>query len=124
MAGASHICDAAAAVKYACEHEFYRHAVVSEDQFLETALRRRIGLGTLEDIKAEAVRQGVLFKDGLATTERQRQEEREMCAIAREDAANAGRWRQDRLTCGSWLGNRRAKPFSRAASRRAAFEGW
>jgi conjugative relaxase-like TrwC/TraI family protein len=80
----SHICDAAAAVKYACEHEFYRHAVVSEDQLLETALRRRIGLGTLEEIKAEAVRQGVLFKDGMATTERQRQEEREICGIARE----------------------------------------
>ena len=73
----SHVCDTVTAVKYACEHEFYRHAVVSEDQFLETALRRRIGLGALEEIKGEAVRQGVLFKDGLATTERQRQEERD-----------------------------------------------
>jgi conjugative relaxase-like TrwC/TraI family protein len=80
----SHACDAAAAVKYACEHEFYRHTVVTEDQFLETALRQRIGLGTLEEIKAVALRQGVLFKDGMATTEKQRQEEREICAIARE----------------------------------------
>ena len=80
----SHVCDAAKAVTYAIEHEFYRHSVVSEDRFLETALRRRIGLGTLEEIKKEALRQGVLFKDGQATTERQRQEEREMCAISRD----------------------------------------
>ncbi|HLJ92762.1 MAG TPA: MobF family relaxase [Gemmataceae bacterium] len=79
----SHVCDAATAVGFAIEHEFHRQSVVREEKLLETAIRRGIGLLTPAEIQAEAIRQGVLFMDGEATTETMRRQEREICDVTR-----------------------------------------
>jgi conjugative relaxase-like TrwC/TraI family protein len=77
-------CGVAEAVGYAIEHEFYRRAVVSEAKLYETAIRRGMGwVASPDEVKEECRRQGVLVKDGQATTAALRRQEREFCAIAR-----------------------------------------
>jgi hypothetical protein len=55
-------------VRYAIEHEFYRHSVVPEAKLHETALRHGLGWVAEAEIQVECRRQGVLVKDGQATT--------------------------------------------------------
>jgi conjugative relaxase-like TrwC/TraI family protein len=57
------------AVSYAVQHEFERSSVVPVTQLEVTAMERMMGRGRPEEIAAECRRQGVLVKDGQATTE-------------------------------------------------------
>ena len=59
---------------YAIAHAFEREAVVPERKVLEHALRHGIGSVDLESVKREAGRQGLIVKEGRATT-------REMLAV-------------------------------------------
>lgn len=72
------------AVRYAIGHEFYTKSVVEERKLYETAIRHGIGSVTPEGIQKEAMRQGVLLKDGEATTKAVLAEEGRIIAFARE----------------------------------------
>jgi conjugative relaxase-like TrwC/TraI family protein len=72
------------AVRYAIGHMFERQSVVDEKRLYETALRHGIGSVTPESVKAEAKRQGVLLKNGQATTKDVLAEEGRIIAFARE----------------------------------------
>ncbi len=62
-------CSVAEAVRYAMEHEFYRHGTVQETKLHETAIRRGMGWVTsLDEVKEACRRQGVLVEGGEATT--------------------------------------------------------
>src|SRR5581483_2130714 len=61
--------DAAKAVSFAVEHEFWRGSVVRADKLYETALRHGIGWVTEDQIADECRRQGVIVVGGEATTE-------------------------------------------------------
>ena len=76
--------DAGKAVAFAVGHEFERRSVVEERKLYETALRHGIGSVTLEDVTAEAERQGVLLKDRQATTRSVLAEETRIIDFARE----------------------------------------
>ena len=56
------------AVEYAIRHQFYRNSVVPVTDLEITAMERCMGAALPEDIRPEAVRQGLLVKDGDATT--------------------------------------------------------
>ncbi len=75
--------DAEAAVRFAVEHEFYRHSVVPEAKLFETALRHGVGFVTEEEVRQECRRQGVLFKEGQATTKDVLAEEQRIIDLAR-----------------------------------------
>jgi conjugative relaxase-like TrwC/TraI family protein len=72
------------AVAYAIGHEFERKSVVEERKLYETALRHGIGSVTPDGVMAESHRQGVLLKDGEATTRAVLAEESRIIALARE----------------------------------------
>ncbi len=72
------------AVQYAIAHEFYTKSVVEERKLYETAIRHGIGSMTPEAIQAEARKQGVLLKDGQATTKAVLAEESRIIDFARE----------------------------------------
>ncbi len=55
-------------VAYAIEHEFTRKSVVDARRVYETAMRHGVGSVTPEEVEAEAKRQGLLVRNGLATT--------------------------------------------------------
>jgi conjugative relaxase-like TrwC/TraI family protein len=73
----------AEAARHAIEHVFYRQTVVPEKKLLIEGLRYGVGSVTLDGLSAELKRQGVLVKDGQATTEALRREEREFCDFSR-----------------------------------------
>lgn len=75
---------AAEAVQYAIGHVFERQSVVEEKRVYETALRRGIGWVTPSAVEAEAKRQGLLVRDGKATTRDVLAEEQRIIAFARE----------------------------------------
>jgi conjugative relaxase-like TrwC/TraI family protein len=79
----SHECDAGQAVGYATSHLFERQSVVPARKVYETAMRRGIGLVTPEAIQAEAERQGLLVRGGLATTQAVLDQEERLIAFAR-----------------------------------------
>ena len=56
------------AVEYAIRHQFYRNRVVPVTDLEITAMERCMGAALPEDIRPEAIRQGLLVKDGDATT--------------------------------------------------------
>jgi len=74
----------AKAMQYAIEHQFYRNSVVPWHQLANTAMERSMGAGLPEELDPEARRQGVLLKNGEATTREVLQEEAAILRIARE----------------------------------------
>ncbi|MHC5536715.1 MobF family relaxase [Singulisphaera rosea] len=56
------------AVEYAFLHQFERRSVVDWHDLAVTAMERAMGGAMPEDIQPEAFKQGLLLKDGLATT--------------------------------------------------------
>lgn len=72
------------AVRYALAHCFERQSVAEERKVYETAIRHGIGSVTVEGVEAEAKRQGLLMKDGEATTRDVLAEEGRIIAFARE----------------------------------------
>ena len=76
-------------VAYAIAHEFTRKSVVDARRVYETAMRHGIGSVTPEDVEAEAKRQGLLVRDGLATTRAVLEQEAAIVAFGR---AGRGCW--------------------------------
>jgi conjugative relaxase-like TrwC/TraI family protein len=74
---------AAEAVEYALKHHFERQAVVPAERLAITAMERSMGAALPEDIEREATGQGVLLKDGLATTRDVLAQEERVIAFAR-----------------------------------------
>lgn len=72
------------AVRYAIGHLFERRSVVDERRLYETAIRQGIGSVTPEGIQEEAELQGVLTKNGEATTRSVLEEEGRIIAFAAE----------------------------------------
>lgn len=72
------------AVRYAFGHEFERSSVVEEKQLYKTALRYGVGGGSLEQVLNEARNQGLLVRDGQATTKAVLAEERRIIDFARD----------------------------------------
>lgn len=78
------------AVAFAVGHLFERQSVVEERKLYETAIRHGIGSVTPEGVAAEARKQGVLLRDGEATTREVLAEEGRIIAFAREGRGTCG----------------------------------
>jgi conjugative relaxase-like TrwC/TraI family protein len=74
---------AAAAMAYAIEHEFFRNSVVDYEKLLITAMEKSMGGARPEDLDAEARRQGVMLKDGKASTQAVLDQEQRIIGFAR-----------------------------------------
>ncbi|MCE9565791.1 MAG: relaxase domain-containing protein [Planctomycetes bacterium] len=72
------------AVQFAMGHLFERRSVVEDRKLYETAIRHGIGSVTPEGVIEEAKRQGVLLKNGEATTKDVLGEESRIIAFARD----------------------------------------
>ena len=72
------------AVRFAIGHMFERQSVVEEKRLYEAAIRHGIGSVTPEGVEAEARKQGVLLRDGQATTKDVLAEEGRIIDFARE----------------------------------------
>ena len=72
------------ATQYAIEHLFERKSVVEPRKVYETALRQGIGSVTPESIEAEALRQGLLIKDKLSTTQTALDQEQRIVELAKD----------------------------------------
>jgi conjugative relaxase-like TrwC/TraI family protein len=72
------------AVEFAIGHEYERRSVIEDRKLYETALRHGIGSVTPDGVEGEAKRQGLLVKEGLATTKAVLAEEQRVIAFARE----------------------------------------
>jgi len=72
------------AARYAIEHLFYRHSVVPEKKLLIEGLRYGVGSVTLDGVKTELKRQGVVIENGQATTRELREQESLMISFARD----------------------------------------
>jgi hypothetical protein len=73
-----------AAAAFAIAHQYERNSVVRTTDLEVTAMERMMGRGRPEDVLPELKRQGVLIKDGQATTEKVWAQERRITAFARE----------------------------------------
>lgn len=93
--------DVKAAVEFAIGHLFERKSVVDEKRVYETAIRHGIGAVTPELVQEEAKRQGLLTKDGEATTRLVHAEEQRVIGFARDG----------RGTCRP-MGNEKGRPDS------------
>lgn len=71
-------------VGYAIGHAFERQSVVGERWVKELALRHGVGSVTVEAVEKEAERQGLLTRDGEATTKEVLAEEGRIIAFARD----------------------------------------
>jgi conjugative relaxase-like TrwC/TraI family protein len=91
--------DTRKAVEFAISHLFERRSVVDEKRVYETAIRHGIGSVTPEGIQEEAKRQGLLVKDGEATTRQVLAEEGRVIGFARDGRGTCGR-----------LGNEKGRP--------------
>ena len=80
------------AVRYAIGHIFERQSVVEERKLYETAIRHGIGSVTPEGIEAKPKKQGVLLKNGEATTKDVLAEEGRIIDFAREGKEQCGQW--------------------------------
>ena len=78
------------AARYLIEHVFHRQSVVAEKKLLAEGLRYGVGSVTLDGLKKELIRQGVVFENGEATTRELGRQEAAMRNFARE---GRGRWR-------------------------------
>lgn len=76
--------DVRAAVEFAIGHLFERKSVVDEKRLYETAIRHGVGAVTPELVQEEAKRQGLLTKDGEATTRQVLAEEGRVIGFARD----------------------------------------
>jgi len=72
------------AVQFAIGHMFERKSVVDEKRLYEAAIRQGIGSVTPEGVHAESCRQGVLLRDGEATTRDVLAEETRVIDFARQ----------------------------------------
>jgi conjugative relaxase-like TrwC/TraI family protein len=72
------------AVRYAIEHQFERNSVVRYTDLAITAMRRCLGAALPEAIEPECRRQGVLLKDGQATTRTVLEQEQRILTSARQ----------------------------------------
>ena len=72
------------AVQYAIGHHFERRSVMDWHEVAITAMERSMGGAKPEEIEPEARRQGVLLRDGEATTKEVLAEEARVIAFARE----------------------------------------
>ena len=70
-------------MKYAIGHMFERQSVVDARRFYETAIRHGIGSVEPKEVEAEAARQGLLVKGGLATTQQVLDQEEQLVSFAR-----------------------------------------
>ena len=70
---------------------FERKSVVDEKRLYETAIRHGIGSVTPEGVQEEAKRQGLLLKDGEATTRQVLAEEGRVIGFARDGRGTCGR---------------------------------
>jgi hypothetical protein len=76
--------------RYVIEHVFHRQSVSAEKKLLSEGLRYGVGSVTLDGLKQELVRQGVVFENGEATT---RELGRQEAAITRHAREGRGRMR-------------------------------
>jgi hypothetical protein len=74
---------AEAAMAYAVHHSFEREAVVPLTSIEVTAMERSMGAALPEDIERQAKKQGLLIRDGQATTREVLDEERRIVGFAR-----------------------------------------
>lgn len=72
------------ATKFAIGHMFERNSVVDSKRLYEAALRHGIGSVSPEEVQEEAKRQGLIVRDGEATTKVVLAEETRVIAFARE----------------------------------------
>src|SRR6185312_14626394 len=87
------------AVSYALQHQFERQSVIDWHDVAITAMERAMGGARPGDILPEARNQGLLLKDGLATTRDVLEQEGRVVAFAREGRGN---WRP-LATCQGFL---------------------
>jgi conjugative relaxase-like TrwC/TraI family protein len=80
----SYVSNEREAVEFAIAHRFERNSVVDERRLYEAAIRYGIGSVTPEAVREEAIRQGVLTRDGEATTRDVLAEETRIIRFARE----------------------------------------
>ena len=78
------------AMSYAIGHHFERQSVVPVTTLEIAAMERSMGAGLPEDVERAAGRQGLLVRDGLATTKDVLAEEQRVIGFARE---GRGSWR-------------------------------
>jgi hypothetical protein len=71
-------------VQYAIAHEFEKRSVLPQTELEITAMERCMGGARPEEIQPEMLKQGVLLKDGEATTREVLAEESRIIAFARE----------------------------------------
>jgi conjugative relaxase-like TrwC/TraI family protein len=72
------------AAAYAIEHIFYRQSVVPEKKLLIEGLRYGVGSVSLDGLKTELKRQGVVIENGQATTRELKEQESLMIRFARD----------------------------------------
>ena len=75
---------AAAAMEYAIADRFQRNSVLGWHDLAASAMERCMGAASLEELNAEARRQGVLFKDGQCSTREVLDQEQRIIAFARQ----------------------------------------
>src|ERR1019366_8301212 len=80
----SYVSNERESVEHAMQHMFERSSVVDERRLYEAAIRYGIGSVTPEGVQAEAKRQGVLVRNGEATTRDVLAEEGRIIQFARE----------------------------------------
>jgi conjugative relaxase-like TrwC/TraI family protein len=72
------------AVRWAIEHQFCRNSIVRYTDLEVTAMERMMGRGRPEELLPQFERQGLLLKEGQATTEKVLAQERRIIAFASE----------------------------------------
>jgi conjugative relaxase-like TrwC/TraI family protein len=72
------------AARYAIDHQFYRNSVVRYTDLEVAAMERMMGRGRPEELLPQFERQGLLLKEGQATTEQVLAQERRIVAFASE----------------------------------------
>lgn len=89
-------------VEFAIGHMFERSSVVDERRLYEAAIRHGIGSVTPEGVQAEAKRQGVLVRNGEATTRQVLAEERRVIDFAREGRGTCRPFSESLLSATGW----------------------
>ena len=102
--------DTRKAVEFAIGHLFERKSVVDEKRVYETAIRHGIGSVTPEGVREEARRQGLLVKDGEATTRAVLAEEGRVISFARDGRGTCGRMGDGRRPDSTPAGSLRSDP--------------
>lgn len=90
-------------VEYALQHHFERESVIDYHDVAITAMERSMGGPLPEHIEPEAVRQGLLVKDGEATTREVLAEEAWVISRAREGRGTCQPLKRDYRISREWL---------------------